>query len=239
MVSSGLPKNPVPLYNLLRQDVKQALEDSIILSEDLYYKDTLLIKAGSFLDDQTIYRLLNFGIKRVKVLLPENKTKKTPFENLSIIQLKKEYLKEQKCIVADRDIHFINELISGLKSSYIEEANIFAVNNSIPVKKLIQDKNPKYIFVDLNLYPDHGLKLIKTLKDISYANVYLTAMIDQSKSNLFDKLKHEVEANKATLLLKPVKTAQLRLILLNSVSNRDVSRFLALKKYSKKKFKSA
>jgi ActR/RegA family two-component response regulator len=239
MASSGLIKNPVTLYNLLRKDVREALDEQIILSEDLYFKDTLIIKAGSFLDDQTIYRLLNFGVKRVKILLPESKPGKTPFESLSILQLKKEYLKGQKCLIADRDINHINELIAVISASYIKDKNIIAVNNSMPVKGIIEEKQPKFIFVDLNLYPQHGLKIIKDIKKITAGNVFLTAMVDQSKTALVEKLQHEVEMNNATLLFKPVAVAQLRLLLLNSISNKEVSRYLSLKKLLSKKIKTA
>jgi ActR/RegA family two-component response regulator len=239
MATSGLPKNPVPLYNLLRQDVRMALDEQIILAEDLYFRDVLIIKAGSYLDDQTIYRLLNFGVKRVNLLLPEDKPKKQIFENLSIVQLKKEYLRQQKCIIADKDGHYLNELINTLTVSYVKDTNIYAVNNSIPLKNLIEDKHPRFIFVDLNLYPNHGLKVIKEIKKHTTANLFLTALVDQSKIELVEKLRNEVELMGATLLFKPVKSAQLRVVLMNTVSNQDVSKFLSARRYQKKAIRSA
>lgn len=239
MKTSGSFKNPMPLYNLLRQDIRQALNNTIILAEDLYFRDVLIIKAGSFLDEETIFRLLNFGLKKARVVLPESKEKKKPvIENMSILQLKKQYLGQQKCLVADKDGYFINEIINGLKSSYIKEENIYAVNNSIPIKNIIEDKNPGYLFIDLNLYPSHGLQIIKDIRRSTLANIFLTALVDENKTTLMKKLAKEVDSLNSTLILKPVSAVELRVQLLNTVTNDHIKYYVSQKRI-KNKFKIA
>lgn len=235
---NGSLKNPVLLYNLIRQDVRDTLDGQVIIAEDVHYKDSLIVKAGTFLDEKTIYRLINLGIKRVNILLFDD-YKKTDLENISILQFKKQYLNNQKCIIADKDVYQINELISVVAASHIIETNIFAVNNSIPIRKLIEDKQPKYIFIDLNLYPNHGLKVIKEIKRFTNAHIFLTALVDQTKVELVNKLKKEVDLQNAKLLLKPVSPTELRLILLDTVTNKDIKKFLLLRKYYKNKSKTA
>lgn len=232
-------KNPVPLYNLLRKDVREALEEQIILTENLYYRDVLIIKSGAFLDETLIYKLLNFGFKKVSIVLPEAKPQTTDFENLSILQLKKQLLKTQKCLIADKNAYHINELIAVLTASYINEDNIIAVNNSLPVKKLILEKQPKFVFIDLNLYPKHGLKVIKEISKHATGHVFLTALADESKVELINKLKLEVATCNAQLLLKPIVPVPLRTILLDCVTNSDVKKYLAKKNSSKKRSQPA
>ncbi|MEW5821498.1 MAG: hypothetical protein AB1782_15000 [Cyanobacteriota bacterium] len=240
MSTSGSLKNPVPLYNLLRKDVRDTVDGQVILSEDLYYRGVLILKTGTFLDDETIYRLLNFGFKKVNIILPDSNESKIPgFENVSILQLKKQYLKGQKCLVADKDGKQINELISMICASYIKETNIYAVNNSIPIKKLIDERHPKFVFIDLNLYPNHGLKVIKEVRNHTNAHLFLTALVDQSKTNLIDKLKSEVALYNTTLLLKPISSIHLRHLILESVTNKEIRKFLTLRRYLKDKFKIA
>lgn len=239
MATSGLFKNPMPLYNLLRKDVREAMDMQVILTEDLYYRGVLIVKAGSFLDEEMLYKLLNFGFKRVNILLPDDKELGSKPQKLSLLQLKKQYLAAQKCIIADKDGHFINQLVSMVKASYIKEENILAFNNSIPIKKSIEEHQPRYIFIDLNLYPHHGLKVIKDIRSYSNAHIFLTALIDKSKMHLCEKLRTEVQNYNATLLLKPVSSVQLRMLLLDSVSSKDVRKYLTLKKYLKNRFKTA
>lgn len=239
MKTSGSFKNPMPLYNLLRQDIRQALGDNIILSEDLYFRGVLIIKAGSFLDDETIFRLLNFGFKKASILLPEAKDKNQPvIQNMSLLQLKKQYLATQKCLVADKDGYFINEIINALKASYVKEEHVYAVNNSIPIKKILEDKNPNYIFIDLNLYPSHGLKIIKEIRRTTAAHIFLTALVDENKTALMNKLIHEVDSLNATMLLKPISAIELRVHLLNTVTNNHIKHFVSQKRI-KNKFKIA
>lgn len=239
MATSGLFKNPILLYNLLRKDIRDAMDKQVILTEDLYYRGVLIVKAGSFLDEETIYKLLNFGFKRVNVLLPDDKELGSLPQKLSLAQLKKQYLAGQKCVIADKDGHFINQLVSMVKASYLKEENILAFNNSIPLKNAIEEHQPKYIFIDLNLYPHHGLKVIKDIRNYSNAHIFLTALVDKSKIYLCHKLRNEVQTYNATLLLKPVSSVQLRMLLMDSVSSKDVRNYLTLKRYLKDKFKSA
>lgn len=240
MSRNGLLKNPVRLYNLLRNDIRTALDEQVILNEDLYYKDTLIIKAGSYLDDQVIYRLLNFGIKSVNIQLPENNTGKPVIKTNTFGDIKKLFLKQQKCIVADKDAYYINQLISALKSSHITESNILAVNNTIPIKKLIEDNCPKFVFIDLNLYPDNGLKVIKEINKLSLnTNIYLTALINHSKTALVDKLNKEVEKSNASLIYKPVSPSQIKLLVMNSISQKDIKNFMTIKRLQQNRIKSA
>jgi len=232
-------KNPVPLYNLLRKDVREALDKQVILTENLYYRDVLIIKSGAFLDETLIFKLLNFGFKRVNILLPDSKSVPGDFENVSILQLKKQLLKQEKCLIADKNAYHINELISVLTASYINENNILAVNNSMPVKKMILEKQPKLVFIDLNLYPKHGLKVIKEISKHSIGKVFLTALVDGSKVELINKLKSEVDACEAQLLLKPISASNLRNILLDCISNNDVKKYLARLNSQKKRSQSA
>lgn len=244
MTTSGHLKNPVLLYNLLRHDIREAVDRQVILMEDLYYRGVLIVRAGSFLDEETIYKLINFGFKRVNILLPDKKDNRktkeiSTGEELSILELKKKYLAQQKCIIADKDGQQINDLISIVKASYIKESNIFAVNNSIPIKNMLEEKQPKYVFIDLNLYPNHGLKVIKEIKKFTNAKIFLTAMVDQSKTALVNKLRNEVESNNASLVLKPISSTEIRYLLFDSISNKDLRRFLAIRRYLKEKFKIA
>ncbi|MFW5795228.1 MAG: hypothetical protein ACOCV1_07060, partial [Bacillota bacterium] len=115
----------------------------VVLSNDVWENNALLIKSGGYLTEDLINRLLNFGVKKVNVNFV--------YKN-QINSLNQDFIKNQQVIILEDNFFNIAWLKRNLIKMGFNHENILVTVNYHSLNKYFKDKKINFIFIGQSLY---------------------------------------------------------------------------------------
>lgn len=154
-------KNPVNLKQIQSQGKISNL--NLILKDDLWNKEILLLRNGKYLTENIINKLINMGILEVNILL--NNDIYDNEELRAIKDLKNNFLRSKTVFVLTRELREVRPLLRGILNNGFRERNLFIINDNKNLEKYFKYKKPAYIFIDNEFYIENKSILNKIINN--------------------------------------------------------------------------
>ena len=139
---------------------KSEILDGVILKDDLYKNNTLLLKKGSVLNSYILNKLNNFGI------FPKE-------YNNGIAQLADTSKNIKEILIIQKERSFAYRTKEILRYAGFESDKIFLLNSFINLREQISKNNISYIFVDSVFYCEEFLQEVFLLKNKQKINIFV------------------------------------------------------------------
>ena len=143
-------KNYVDLIWLKAGKMLENEHLSIILDDDIWENDMLIVKSGRYLTEKLINKLLNFGIKKVNVNFEDTESNENYKKNENILINK--FIKTQNVLVIENNFLNTGWLVKNLLTSNFNKNNIFVTSAYNSINKYFRSKKINFIFISCALY---------------------------------------------------------------------------------------
>jgi hypothetical protein len=163
------------------------MSKNYLTDHDIYKDDTLLLKKGSFIDNNIVAKLQNFGI-----FIDENEPKEQEQNALTKNSL--------SILVADSNEFSCVKTKKILESSILKNGKIIQVSNKSLLKTVILNNNFNFIFIDYEMFDEETLnEIFLRAKEKTY--IFIT---NSSRKRLFAK-KYNSEQIKINFLYRTIE----------------------------------
>ena len=137
-------KNYIDLISLKAANILEKQNLNIILNDDIWDKDTLIIRSGGYLTESLITKLINFGIREVSVdFAPEEQDSTSLLEDFS---------KTQSALIIADNLADSAWLVKNLIDSGFDKENIFITDNHNSINKFFRSRTINIIFTNSVIY---------------------------------------------------------------------------------------
>lgn len=198
-------------------NIIKANESSVLLKDDIWGKDTLILKSGVYLTEEIINKLLKFGIKKVNVVLDNMET-----ENSTInedIRYAKPVIANQNVLIVEKTMLNASMLVKKLLKTGFKEGNIFVTLETGSINKYFRTRHINFLFIDEDLY-DSCQKCVEKFSLLRDTHAYIMV-------NMEGILKFKRKGiSEIEFITKPVVQEKLNLTVLTAI-NHHLSDFYA------------
>jgi len=161
-------KKPIDLYWLKINNLTSNPYFDLILNDDIWQNDILLLKKGRTIDDDILEKLMNFGVKQIKIDISRKKS----FKN-SVGTHSPESINKQSVLVIREDFKSISSFVKILMESGFKDKNIFAATGIDILNRYLQNNNLNYIFIDHSLYDEKVLNIVEENTFLRIINIFI------------------------------------------------------------------
>jgi|GEM_PF-2301141 len=140
--------NYVDLVRLKADKIFQNRKLNMVLNDDIWGRNTLLVKSGGYLTEDLINKLLNFGIKSVNVNFVENNDENESAQDPIISQ----FIENQYVLIIEENLLNTAWLVRNLVDAGFSEKNIFITADYNSINRYFKIKKVNFIFVGMSLY---------------------------------------------------------------------------------------
>lgn len=141
------PINYIDLLDLKTEKLLQNKNVSIILQDDIWDKDILLLKGGRYLTESLINKLINFGIKRINADVVEKNV-----EKLANAHSIKDFTANQCALIVEDSIINASWLVRHLVDIGFAPKNIFITADYNAINQYFRVKKINFIFTNHAIY---------------------------------------------------------------------------------------
>lgn len=195
-----MPVNYIDLLDLKTEKLLQNRNVNIILQDDVWDKDILLLRGGKYLTESLINKLINFGIKRINVdVIDKN------IEELTTANSLKEFTANQCALIVENNMINASWLVRHLVDVGFEPKNIFITADYNAINQYFRVKKINFIFTSFDIYEKckkcvdkyshlrdvHAFVTTENMQKIKIDNNSAVSFID--KSNYPDDFKNSVK----------------------------------------------
>jgi len=152
-------KETMDLIKIKTNKLINSQECGFLLQEDIWGNDTLLLKSGTYLTEDIITRLLNFGIKKVNVAIErvediENINGEEFLEDTQEYSIKsiKNFMNTQSILIVEKNLINASLLLRQLINSGFREGNIFVTKEPSSINGYFRAKQISFLFIENELY---------------------------------------------------------------------------------------
>lgn len=196
--NNKLARNHIDLIRLKAAKILQQQDINIVLEDDIWDKDTLILKSGGYLTENLINKLINFGIKKVSVNFSQ-KTKEQRDTGLY-----QNFVKNQSVLVIENNLPNISWLTKSLIHSGLQRSNIFITDDYNSINKYFKNKKINFIFLSASFYE----KCQKCIDKYSLLrNMHVFVLMEENDSAR--KLKNGYSSD-IKFIIKPISTKKLK-----------------------------
>jgi len=137
-------RNYIDLISLKAANILEKQNLNIILNDDIWDKETLIIKSGGYLTESLITKLINFGIREVSVdFAPEEQ------DAASLLQ---DFTKTQSALIIADNLADLGWLDKNLIDAGFDKKNIFLTDNYNSINKFFRSRVINIIFISSVFY---------------------------------------------------------------------------------------
>lgn len=109
---------------------------NFVLNDDVWERDTLIVKSGGYLTNELINKLINFGIKEVSIDFPEAY----------------EFAQTQNIAIIDNSLVTAAWLVKNLKKLGFDKENVSMTSNYNSINNLFRNQKINFVFINSSLY---------------------------------------------------------------------------------------
>ncbi len=174
-ISNKSQGNYVNLLKLKADKIFQNKNLNVVLNDDIWGEDTLLLRSGRYLNEDLINKLLNFGIKNINVnFVEKNEDVK---EQEFVVN---EFIKNQNVLIVEKNILNTAWFVRNLIDIGFSEGNILITGDYNFINQYFRVKKINFIFIGLPLYE----KCIKCINKYSLLRHTHAFVIMESRDSL-------------------------------------------------------
>lgn len=198
-------ENPVNLAFLRNEDAEKDYE--IVLENDIWQNNLLLLKKGVNLNGLLLEKLLNFGVKEAYVNL-------TPLKSNNFTEIKdNELIKNQSVLIVQKNIKEVSRSEKMLLKAGFSEKNIFVSDEISGAYKYLNNKSLQYIFIDNTLYSQNFIDTVSEQLDSRYLNMFVTDVQTLSQIRKLKEVVASKENLKIRILHKPLDSSYIKALI--------------------------
>lgn len=171
-------KSQGSFVDLLKLKVDRIFQNEklrIMLNDDIWENDTLILKSGRYLSEDLVNKLLNFGVKRVSVDFIEKKE-----EELNQDSLISEFVKSQNILIVEKNLLNTAWIVRNLIDIGFNEKNIFITSDHNSINHYFKVKKINFVFLGFSLYE----KCMKSVNKYSMLKNTHAFVIMENKDSL-------------------------------------------------------
>lgn len=188
--------------NTKLEDLKELKTKALVgidcfLKDDILKNNLLLLKKGVYLDDKTIDKLINFGVKQAMVKLEtKNRNKFHTIDKINDV-------KTQRILIFQKTFTEISKVIKEFLNAGISQNCLYVTTDLNVLERYILDKNVKYVFADASLYNAKFEIIInqKTDLDVFLINCNGNSTIRSAAAENVKRIYNPLSANVIKFLL--------------------------------------
>ena len=143
--NQGLMQNYVDLVKIKVDKIVKNRKLDIVLNDDIWGESTLLVKSGKYLTESLINKLLNFGVKQVRVNFVKSDEEMQDPDAI-------EFIKNQCALILENNLLNTAWLVRNLVDIGFKEKNIFITAEPNYINRYFQIKKINFIFAGFSLY---------------------------------------------------------------------------------------
>ena len=140
-------RNYVDLIALKAANILEKQEVEMILNDDVWDNNILLVKSGGYLTENLLNKLIQFGVKQVSVDINEADS-----EQEQGIDYLREFIATQNVLIVEDNLHQTLNLIKNLKELGFEKPNISVTANYNAINRFFRLKKINLIFINSYFY---------------------------------------------------------------------------------------
>lgn len=141
------PVNYIDLLDLKTEKLLQNGNVNIILQDDIWDNDVLLLRGGRYLTASLINKLINFGVKRINVDVIEKN-----IEELTTADSIKDFTAGQCALIVENNMINASWLVRHLVDVGFEAKNIFITADYNAINQYFRVKKINFIFTSHAIY---------------------------------------------------------------------------------------
>ncbi len=149
-VKTKSTRNYIDLISLKASKMLEKQNFDIILNDDIWDNNTLIVKSGGYLTDSLINKLINFGIEEVSVDFAEKAVKP---QDINLFKL---FINDRNVLIVDNNLHQISWLVKNLVNYGFDKAGISITDNYNYINKIFRAKKISLIFTSSYFYEKCG-----------------------------------------------------------------------------------
>lgn len=213
-------RNYVDLIALKAANILDKDEISVVLNDDVWDNNILLVKGGGYLTENLLNKLIQFGVKQISVDITETSPGKTQ---------KNDYLREfittQNVLIVENNLSLALSLIKNLKNLGFERPNISVTANYNSINKFFRQKKINLIFISSCFYE----KCAKCIDKYSFLrDTHAFVILDQNES----ARKLKVNNNSGVKFLNKPLTKDILKFFINQAMESNIADYDLLSKSS-------
>lgn len=139
--------NHIDLLDLKTEKLLRGGNVNVVLQDDIWDRDTLLLRSGRYLTENLINKLINFGIRRVSVDFVEQDSPENVHEN----QLE-EFTAGQCALIIENNMINASWLVRHLVDIGFSHKNIFITADYNAINQYFRVKKINFIFAGIDIY---------------------------------------------------------------------------------------
>ena len=143
-------KKSMELIKLKTDKLIDGKEGGFFLKDDVWGKETLILRSGMYLTEEIITKLMNFGVKKVNVDFDDLIVEEPDKEEQQ--KLLKHFTATQSVLIVEKNLINASTLVRQLVSNGFKEGNIFVTNNPNTINRYFRAKQINFLFIDEELY---------------------------------------------------------------------------------------
>lgn len=140
-------KSYIDLISLKASRLLEKQNFRIILNDDIWDNNRLIVKSGGYLTDSLLNKLINFGIKKISVDFLDKAEKQD-----NNADLYKVFIKTQSVLIVEDNLLQISQLVKKFMGYGLDKSNIFVTDNPNSINTYFRNTMINFIFINLSLY---------------------------------------------------------------------------------------
>lgn len=193
-------KESVDLLRIKTDKLLKTEENKILLKDDIWQNETLVLKSGIYLTEELIGKLLKFGIKRVNVdLQNHNQNALSEFpEGMS-----KTFKASQSALIVEKNVIDAGLIIKYLIDIGFRGGNIFVTKEPSFINRYFGVRKINFVFVDGDLFS----KCARCVqKYTALRNTHAFVLLDSANGQEAKKSK----VSRVNFIMRPIKEMQFK-----------------------------
>lgn len=199
----------VDLRNLNNEDLSL---NKMILKDDVWHDNTLLLKRGTPICESITRKLLNFGIQQINIFWDDTEAKAHMAAREELV---KNFLGTQNALILSEknDVHRL--LARKLNLSGISQHNIYTAINFDQAINIIINKKPSYIFTSAEQFLKNSIKFTRAYNLISFTHIFIVASEDFQRPAIIKEIENKSARFNAKVLTNPVLNSHIREVIIS------------------------
>lgn len=199
----------VDLRNLNHEDLSL---NKMILKDDVWYHNTLLLKRGTPICESLIRKLLNFSIEQINIFWDDTDTKAHMSAREELIT---NFLSTQNALILSEKNDEHRLLARKLNLSGISQNNIYTALNFDQAINIIINKKPPYIFISAEQFLKNSIKFTRAYSLISFAHMFIIASEDFQRPAILKETENKSARFNAKVLTSPVLNSHIKEVIIS------------------------
>lgn len=148
--------NSINLLNINTDKVFRNKNLDLILNDDIWEKDILLIKKGKYLSEELIKKLINFGIREVNVNIAQKNVEghETVLcqEDIENNKELKEFIQDQKALIVENNNFNKAWVSTKMIGMGFRKENLYITCSANSINQYFRSQKINFIFIGYSLY---------------------------------------------------------------------------------------